>query len=168
VAVLIAGAWLSPSVSASPCDRPATTIIVVRHAERAGKADSLSAAGVARARELARVLGFADVTAIYHSDTKRTRDTAWPLAAARGITPEEYPAKDAPALIERIFAAHEGGTVLVVGHSNTVPMIVSAAGGPALADLAEDAYDGLYVVTVAPCREGPARLVTLRFGAASP
>jgi hypothetical protein len=37
--------------------------------------------------------------------------------------------------------------VLVVGHSNTVPQIIRAAGGLDLPDLAEDAFEDLFVLT---------------------
>jgi broad specificity phosphatase PhoE len=159
----------TPAASpAAPCDKPATTILVVRHADRAGKADSLSAAGVARARALVNVARTANLRAIYHSDTKRTRDTAAPLANALGIALEEYPAKEVEALIERIFAGHEGEAVLVVGHSNTVPLIIAAAGGPVVGELPESEFDRLFVVVVPPCRRGSAKLIDLQYGEASP
>ena len=156
------------ATASAACDKSATTILVVRHADRAGEADSLSAAGVARAKTLVNVASRANVKAIYHSDTNRTRLTAEPLAAALGIKPEEYPAKEVDALIARIFAAHEGETVLVVGHSNTVPLIIAAAGGPTMADLAEDEFDRLFIVIVPPCRNGSVKLVELEYGEKSP
>jgi broad specificity phosphatase PhoE len=152
---------------------------VVRHADRAGQADSLSAAGVVRARELAHVASHAGVTAIFTSDTRRTRDTAAPLAAVLGITPEVYPAKDMAALMTRIRRDQPGETVLVVGHSNTVPMIIAAAGetfglggpgqkGPLPLDLSEDTYDDLFVLRVDACRMDPATVLHLRYGEPSP
>jgi broad specificity phosphatase PhoE len=154
--------------SSDPCDQPATTLLIVRHADRAGKADSLSAAGQARAHALAQVVQAEDIRAIYHSDTHRTRQTAAPAVVALGIMPREYPAKEVDALVEGILGEHEGDTVLIVGHSNTVPQIIAAAGGPVIPDLPEDEYDQLFVVVVAPCRRGPARLLTLQYGEASP
>src|SRR5688572_27979724 len=56
------------------CDLP-TTLLLVRHAERAGKQDALTPAGLARAAELVHVGEYAGVTAVYHSDTVRTRAT---------------------------------------------------------------------------------------------
>lgn len=142
--------------------------MIVRHAEKVGQADSLSTAGVVRAQELARVLGSASVRAIYHSDTKRTRDTAAPLADALHITPEQYPARDVKPLIERIIREHAGQTILVVGHSNTVPMLVAAAGGPTMTDLADNEFDGLFVVYVSQREGGTSTLTRLEYGAPSP
>ncbi len=151
-----------------PCEKPATTIIVVRHAEKPGQADSLSDAGFARAQALAHVLREANVRAIYRTDTARNRLTAAPLAAATGVTPRIYAAKEYDALIARIFAEHEGETVVVVGHSNTVTQIVAAAGGPALDELAETEYDKLFIVLVPPCRQGRTILTVLQYGESSP
>ena len=152
----------------APCDRPVTTILVVRHAERVStELDSLSADGVTRAQELARVVQSARVRAIYHSDTRRTRNTAAPTATAFKLPLVQYPAKDCAALVERILRDHAGETVLVVGHSNTVPMIVAAAGGPVIADLDDKEFDGLFVVSVT-CPDRPATLTHLQYGAPSP
>jgi broad specificity phosphatase PhoE len=167
---LAAAVFFATAIAADPplVETPAPTIIlIVRHAEKVGQTDSLSTAGVTRAQELARVLQAANVRAIYHSDTKRTRDTATPLADALHIKPEQYPAKDVKALIERILRDHAGQTVLVVGHSNTVPMIVAAAGGPTITDLADGEFDELFVVYVSSGR-GSATLTRLEYGAPSP
>jgi hypothetical protein len=41
--------------------------------------------------------------------------------------------------------SHKSGAVLVVGHSNTVPVIVKALGGPTVT-VADDEYDSLFFV----------------------
>jgi broad specificity phosphatase PhoE len=145
-----------------------TTLLIVRHADRAGREDALSPLGVARAAALAHVIGNDNVTAIYHSDTSRARDTAAPLARALGVTPTSYVAKDVSGLLHDIFAGHRGEQVLVVGHSNTVPQLIRAAGGPELADLAENEFDKLFVLTTGSGLGRTANLVRLRYGQPSP
>jgi broad specificity phosphatase PhoE len=172
---LLVAVWLAVATVVSvaapppaPCDKPTTTILIVRHAERAGaQLDSLSADGVARAQELARVVTKANVRAVYHSDTKRTRDTAAPSAAALSLSLVPYPAKECGPLIDAILRDHPGDTVLVVAHSNTVPLLVAAAGAPAMADLDEKEFDDLFVVSVS-CRDRPVTVTHLQYGAASP
>ncbi|HEX5131497.1 MAG TPA: phosphoglycerate mutase family protein [Candidatus Krumholzibacteria bacterium] len=154
---------VSRAAGAETCART-TTLLVVRHADRQGSDDALTDAGRERAQVLAHVASQAAVTAIYHSDTERTRLTAAPLAAQLGITPVVLPGKDIDGLLRDILANHCGETVLVVGHSNTVPLIIKAAGGPSLPDLDETAYDDLFVVTVHPGAPG---FVHLRYGAAT-
>ncbi len=151
-----------------PCEGPVTTIIVVRHADRAGTADSLSTAGVARANDLAQATKMAKLSAIYVTDTKRSRNTAAPTAAMAHVTPEVYEAKDYDALIKRILKDHAGQSVLIVGHSNTVPDIVRAAGGPQVNAIGENEYTGLYVVAVTGTPICGATLVQLQYGVAAP
>jgi broad specificity phosphatase PhoE len=147
---------------------PSTTLVLVRHADRDGQLDALTAAGTARAQELAHVGMKAGFAAIYRSDTNRSRDTAAPLAAATGLTPIVYPANDVAPLVARIFADHRGAKVLVVGHSNTVPGIIQAAGGPALSDIAQGEFDDLFVLTVCRCGRTRVNLLNIQYGAASP
>lgn len=167
VALMIAvpvGLVTNAASGESRCADP-TVLLVVRHADRAGTDDALSAAGVARARDLARVAAASGVTAIYHSDTARTRLTAEPLAVALGITPVELPGKDIDGLLTHVFAHHCGETVLIVGHSNTVPLIVGAAGGPAMPDLPEHQFDDVFIVTTT---DATAKVVRLKYGAPTP
>jgi broad specificity phosphatase PhoE len=56
-----------------------------------------------------------------------------------------------------------GGLVVVVGHSNTIPAIIAALGGPTLRDLCDGEYSRLFTL-VFP-REGPPRLIRSWYGA---
>ena len=148
---------------------PATTMMIVRHADRPTTGeDALTAAGVARAADLAHVAGKAGLAGVYSTDTIRTRQTAAPVAAALGLTTEIYAAADSAGLVARIVTDHGGGTVLVVGHSNTVNAIIAAAGGPVLPDIGDTEFDNLFVLTACRCRRGLATLVNLQYGASSP
>lgn len=151
---------------------PATVVLIVRHAERApGSGDvQISDAGRARAQALADLGKEAGVSAIITTQLQRTRQTAAPLAEALGITPvvintQPDVAKHAGDVANTV-RQQAGRTVLVVGHSNTVPAIVAALGGPKLPDLCEPEYDAL--ITMVLDTEGSVRTVRTRFGAASP
>jgi 2,3-bisphosphoglycerate-dependent phosphoglycerate mutase len=133
-----------------------TTIIVVRHAEKVtdgGGDPPLTPAGEARAELLARMFGDGrapgHIDAIYVSPTLRNRMTAAPLAARLGLTLIVSPPRDAAGLARRMLREHEGGRILVVGHSDTVPEIVgSLIGAKHLPQIADDEYGTMYVVTV--------------------
>jgi len=139
-----------------PMAAQAQMVIVVRHAERAdggagapasmgGSTDpELSEAGKARAQKLAAMLADAGIVAIYTTQYKRTKDTATPLGDKIGVSYEAVPSGDMAGLVAKI-KSHKSGAVLVVGHSNTVPVIVKALGGPAVT-MADDEYDSLYFV----------------------
>ena len=138
-------------------------IFLVRHAERAaisGHVPSdtgLSPAGRKRAEALARVLKDAQITAIYTTEYKRTRETAAPVAQSLGIRPEVIPGDDLRALIAKLKAS--SGNVLVVGHSNTLPQIISALGVSSRVTVAESDYDNLFLVVL----ERPPRLIHLHY-----
>jgi phosphohistidine phosphatase SixA len=87
----------------------ATTIVVVRHAEKSmdhPTDPSLSEAGRERARALAAALQGTGVSAIYTTQYKRTRETAQPLADELGISISERPASSAPTYAADL--AHTG------------------------------------------------------------
>ena len=171
IACLIAALCVSHTFADTkivPCEGPVTTIIVVRHADRAGTADSLSTAGVERANDLAQATKMANLRAIYVTDTRRSRDTATATAAMAHVTPEVYSAKEYDELVKRILKDHAGQAVLIVGHSNTVPDIIRAAGGPQVAEIGENEYTGVYIVAVTGTPVCGATLVQLQYGKTSP
>ena len=131
----------------------------------------LSAEGEARAAALAEVGRLASVQVIITTQFARTRGTAAPLAAALNLTPEVIPAQGAvpahaAAVAEAIRQKHAGRTVLVVGHSNTIPPIVAALGGARLPEICDAEYDALFIVVLSDA--GPVRTVKSRFGAPTP
>jgi phosphohistidine phosphatase SixA len=147
-------------------DTTVTTVIVVRHAEKdtdwAGSDPPLSEAGRARAAALAHALADAHVDAIYATHFVRARATAEPLAALTRDSIEVVDQDHPDALAARIWNRDRGRTVLIVGHSDTVPAIVRSLGG-AMDDLASGQFDALIVIT----RRGdqPPQMVRLRYGA---
>jgi broad specificity phosphatase PhoE len=145
------------------------TILLVRHAEKATEPrstdPSLSEAGVARARELARHLEHAGLTHVFTSEFRRTRETAAPLALRTGLAPTVAPAKDLESLRSALASLPRHSSALVVGHSNTVPVLVRALAESALGsrsiELSEADYDRLFVVM--QWGERQARMLELRY-----
>ena len=122
----------------------------------------LSEAGQQRALRLATMLGSEKIDAIYVSDTRRSQLTAAPLAARLGVPVTVRSGQDIEGLLADIGERHVGGRVVVVGHSNTVPVIIDKlTRGSSAVSLADEEYDALFVVTVT--RFGPPALVTLRY-----
>ncbi|HEY5263523.1 MAG TPA: phosphoglycerate mutase family protein [Steroidobacteraceae bacterium] len=145
-----------------------TTVIVIRHAEKAadGVDPPLTAAGQARAALLAQMFGDAKVPghidAIYISSALRNRLTAAPLAARLGLIPIVVPADDTRSLARRVLHEHGGGRVLIVGHIDTVPEIVAALSGDKhIPAIAVQDYGTMYIVTVP--RIGRANFLRLNY-----
>ena len=147
-----------------------TTVVVIRHAEKdmsSGETDPpLNESGKARAALLARMFGngkaLGHLDAIYVTSVLRNRLTAAPLAADLGLRPVVVPADDPRGLARRVLREHAGGRVLIVGHSDTVPAIVSAlSGDDKVPGIADDEYGTVYIVTVP--RIGHANLLRLSY-----
>jgi broad specificity phosphatase PhoE len=151
------------------------SIILMRHAERErGEGDdSLSDAGRQRAERLAVLLRDAGITHIFVSDLRRTLETAQPLARAANLSPSRIaiPAqgrgKIEPAELQvratllAISRLPSNAVVLVVGHSNTVPMFLARLGYGPRVRITDKEFDNVFVVTPRATR-APA-VVRLRF-----
>jgi broad specificity phosphatase PhoE len=140
--------WLLASAST-------TTIIVMRHAEKAAlpaEDPPLSMDGERRAQELAHILGEAPadfrIQGIFVSEFRRTQDTVRPLANRLGVPVIVVPAADISLVAERARNEYRGGRVLIVGHSNTVPEIVDKLSGHKVPPIAESEYGVVYVVAL--------------------
>jgi phosphohistidine phosphatase SixA len=156
----------------------ATIIVLVRHGEKADddpQDPSLSPAGQARAQALVAVLDGAPVAAVYATEFKRTRQTAQPLAARSRVPITVRPVNGtsvptyAANLAREILTRHANKTVVIVGHSNTVPELVRALSGRPVPALTENDFDRLFLVvrpTVSPV--GSARLFQTRYGPPNP
>lgn len=149
-------------------------VVLVRHAERAAAPSDdpgLSQAGKARAEALADALADARVDAIITTQFARTKATAEPLARARRLTPSVVTGGADTAVHAREVAAAvkalaPGSLALVVGHSDTVPAIIAALGGPALDDLCDAEFATMFTLIVPS--NGPPRLLRTTYGAPDP
>ncbi len=135
------------------------TVILTRHAEKAAtppKDPPLTQAGKNRAETLASILADSGVDAIYVTEFQRTQQTAAPLSARVHVKPTVIPANDTNALVKAI-RARQTGVVVVVGHSNTLPAVIAALGGPKV-DVPDSDYNNLFVLTVGATQSSLLRL----------
>ncbi len=161
ITLTILTALLAWTVNAAP----PTTVILVRHAEKTAVENDppLSAAGEARASRLARTLASSGITAIYTTPYARTRETAAPIAEALQLAPVELDPGPSYAadLAATIRGEHAGGTVLVVGHSNTTQNVLKALGIGNAPKIEETEYDNLFIVTLSA--SGGAKMLVLKY-----
>jgi broad specificity phosphatase PhoE len=157
------------AVAAGDAGMPAL-VILVRHAEKAANPKDdppLTKAGKERARALVEALKDTRVTAIVTSDAQRTRETAQPLAEALGLKPVVVGLGRSGAKAHAEAVAAElrrltGGVVVVVDHSDTIPLIIAALGGPHLPEISSKEYANFFLLSPGP---SGARLVRARYGA---
>ena len=159
-------------LAAVSCNRPQpgpTVVLIVRHAEKASDADDspLTDAGSERALALVPVAENAGVSAIYTTQFRRNHDTARPLSDRTGIAVTEMPVDlqnpgdYGKRLARDILDKQTGRTVLVVGHTNTVPLIVDALTGRSGAVSGVEYHD-LFIVIIPPA--GQASLIKAKYG----
>ncbi len=155
-----------------------TTVLLIRHADRdipsAGTPDPpLNARGKTRARKLIHVLSTTGIRAVYTSDTTRAIMTAKPYLDAYARRPLPFPMLLLRPSVVRLFdpieiknhilTHHAGQTVLVVGHSNTVPELIRQLGGTSLPDIDDCEFDNLFVLVRYSSTK--ASLTKLKYGA---
>ena len=158
----------TPSSAQSPA-----LVVLVRHGDTApnsGSDPDLTASGVKRAQDLASALSGTKFSAIITTQLGRTKQTAQPIATALGLGPEviSYAAPQREAHVKSVAEAVRklsGGSVLVVGHSTTIPLIIGALGGPRLLEICETVFDNLFALVPAGAN---VQFVHARYGAASP
>lgn len=150
------------------CPACTTYYYVVRHAEKADNSANppLSVAGQQRARDLRDSLAGKGIDSIFTSTFIRTRQTAEPLATllnktvrVHGGTPDELVAD---------LKAIKNKAVLVVGHSNTVPVIVNGLSGQTIPVIDENDFDNMYIIRVKKGLGTQRSLRHITYGATSP
>lgn len=134
-----------------------TTFILVRHTEKVDdgtKDPALSEEGRQRAQKLAEHLWETNITAIYSTDYKRTRNTVKKIAKQKELVIEKHDPFQSDALTT-IMEKHGGGIILISGHSNTTPHLINLLiGEDKYPQLDESEYDNLYIVTVTEIGKG--------------
>jgi phosphohistidine phosphatase SixA len=155
---------------AAPPSNEITTFILVRHAEKVddGSEDpALMPEGEQRAVDLLNLLKETSVDAIYSTPYQRTRLTVAPLATEKKIPVSEYSAFE-ELEINRMIDEHRGGTIVVAGHSDSVPWTANLLTGKETFPAFEsEDYNNILIVDVA--EPGKAAKVTwLSFGSPAP
>jgi 2,3-bisphosphoglycerate-dependent phosphoglycerate mutase len=129
----------------------ATTIILLRHAEKSsvgGNDPALSNEGMSRANLLSNLLSNINIDRIYSTPYQRTRQTVTPLAMSKQLDIIEYPAATtAEQMKQKILTDATGKTIVVVGHSNTIPELNKALGGKPIT-ITETDFDNFVIISM--------------------
>jgi phosphohistidine phosphatase SixA len=139
----------------------ATTVFVVRHAEKAAAPPldpPLTEQGERRAETLARMLASSGVSVVYSTDYTRTKETVNNYADRHDIDIQIYDSVQQVA--DWILSRNVGETVLVAGHAPTVPQLIESLGIESPPPVGDE-FDNLFVVSVFP--GGQADLAHLKY-----
>ncbi|MEM7551790.1 MAG: phosphoglycerate mutase family protein [Bacteroidota bacterium] len=141
-----------------------TTLILLRHAEKSQdgtKDPSLSSEGHERAERLLDQFKLNDINAFYTTPYKRTRETILPLAQSKQRDVVEYRPFD-KNLLKELLKEHQGETIMISGHSNTIPVYVNQLiGEEKFKQLNEDEYDKVFIVTLEELGKGKLLILSL-------
>jgi len=129
-----------------------TTYYLIRHAEKdrsnaKEKDPELVETGIVRAKKWAAIFSEIELDAVYATPFKRTQQTATPTAISKKIEIQSYEPK---AIYKSDFKTiTKGKTVLIVGHSNSIPKLTNYLIGEEKYEEIEDSINGnLYIVTI--------------------
>ena len=170
-------AFASLASFAAQDDFKPVTVFLVRHAEREAEPRQdppLNKEGIARSQELAKLLGAAGIKTIITSQFARTKQTAEPLATKLNLTATSISlrsnptnprliAEESTAEVVNKILERPGESVLLVGHSNSLPDVIKMLGGDTVPTIDERTFNDLFIVTV--YAKGKARVVHLKYGA---
>lgn len=121
--LLILPNWLTAQNS----DSSITKMILVRHAEKendGSKDPSLSVEGEKRAEKLNEFLFDIKIDKLFATPYKRTRETLKFIAEKQKLEIQNYNPSDVE-FCESLLENEIGKTVVIAGHSNTVPFLVN-------------------------------------------
>ncbi|HEY3430646.1 MAG TPA: phosphoglycerate mutase family protein [Cyclobacteriaceae bacterium] len=147
-------------------ENPITTFILVRHAEKdltqSTNDPDLSPEGKARATKLAELLKKTQIDAVYSTEYKRTRQTVEPIAQVNSLVVMSYQpmVKDD---FDLMIKKHQGKTILVSGHSNTIPNLVNYLVGEDKYKNFEDSDYGNIIIVSITERGKNAKVTWLRY-----
>lgn len=129
-------------------------VLLVRHTEKNisdNRDPKLSPAGIARSQALAKQVSQFELSQLIASDYQRTQLTLAPIAKDKSLTVTIAATKSGlTAHVNNIVALvnKEPGNSLIAGHSNTLPMIISALGGPTIKKISESTFGELYQLDI--------------------
>jgi broad specificity phosphatase PhoE len=133
-------------------EAPLRAVIIVRHGEKATTPQEdppLSPAGQARAEALLETLRDTGLTAVLTTQQVRTRETGAPLVTTLHLPSIVVPTSPDPREHARAVAVavrQAGGTVLVIDHQVTIPLIIAALGGPSVRIMCDVEFSNLYLL----------------------
>ena len=146
-------------------DAETTIFFLVRHAEKdtsGGTNADLNPIGRGRAAILPKILKKIKISGVYSTDKPRTRNTAAPVAKAKGQTVVIYDAKKQAEFIKNLLNQGTGKRYFIVGHSNTIPQMayqILRGDEKPTADLADDEYARLFIVSVKKGKEAKVEVI---------
>lgn len=150
ISVLVLGASVATYCYARPGQDKSniTMVYIIRHAEKVDESSNadLSEKGLERAKMLKWMLRDVKFDEIYSTNVPRTKNTVASIAKSRGLKIIDY-SPGHMELSKRIRKKSQALTILVSGHSNTIPRLLAELGTPIKEKILKG-FDDLFVVII--------------------
>lgn len=123
------------------------TIYLFRHAETTseGRDPDLSERGQQRAKSLLTIINQENVDHLFSTPLNRTIQTIIPFSDYYDLEIEHYDYRDLEGFADQLL--NLTGVVLVSGHSNTTPSLVTLLTGIEIPPIDESEYDNLFIIS---------------------
>lgn len=124
------------------------SIYLLRHAEKQKSSEndpSLTKRGIQRAEKIAEYLSTKNIERLFSTNYRRTLETLTPLAKRLNLKLENYDPSQLELFAQKL--RNTSSNLVIVGHSNTTPLLVKLLGGKDLGNISEEEYDRLYHLT---------------------
>ena len=126
------------------------TIYLIRHSEKDLLSDNqidppLTKCGVKRSVFLRDFFQEITVDKIYSTNYLRTKNTAKPIALSKNLDIKYYDPSDLKSFSELLINSKQN--ILVVGHSNTTPVLAGLLDGEEKAPFDESIYNRIYKIS---------------------
>lgn len=142
-----------------------TTFILVRHSEKADdgtRNPPLNEKGKKRSENLAALLNNQNIAALYSTPFKRTKETLQPIGEGKNLEVLTYDPYAKDVWLKEVNAKHLGGTVVIGGHSNTIPNLANILiGEEKFSQFDESDYSNLIIIVTSEVGKG--KLVRLTY-----
>jgi broad specificity phosphatase PhoE len=146
---IIVSIFLTLVFQATIAQSQTTTIYLIRHAEKADSSQNpeLSEEGLKRAVRWTKYFELKNIDFFYTTLTRRTQMTCSTIATSKQKEMIFY--DFSKFTLKEVIEKHPGKTILIVGHSNTVPkQINDFIGEEIYQKIDENEFGNLYTITI--------------------
>ena len=132
-------------------DGESFTIYFIRHSEKDILSEnqlepSLTTCGIKRSEYLRSFFEDINIKNVYSTNYLRTIKTATPTASSKKVTIQYYDSNNLKLFSEQLLNSKQNS--LVVGHSNTTPILAGLLAGKDMKPFNEDIYNRIYKVII--------------------
>ncbi len=133
-----------------------STIFLIRHAVKESKEIDapLSQIGFEQARRIDSLFQNVDLKGVLCTSFKRSIQTAGPISDSKQIPVMNYDVDNTAPVYPFITEYEKGHKFLMIGHSNTIPLIAKEMVDSTISNIPETDYDDILVLTLKDKGEG--------------